>query len=716
MKTGLKKIFAVAVSLIMVLSMSISAFASNTKREDGFSSVGGVEITTKADKEKYRTGDTAKFTITIENTNGYELNDFQISYTLPENFEVDESKLTKKIATLGAKEKTSFEVSAVVSSETDAGGVSPIIIGAVVAAVVVLVILVIVILMKNKKGKNTAISSILIMALLGGSVFGIQPETADAAETDYEVKNNFSRVSVHDPSIVKDPATGTYYVFGSHRAWAKSDDLMSWKVFTNNISTNYQTIFADVWDNYCTTAKNNKVDGNLWAPDVIWNDTMKKWCMYMSVNGDNWQSAIVLLTADSLEGDWTYVGPVVFSGFFDYATFGNESTTATLNQERAAYSDVYKVLGEGADLTRYSKTSQFLINCIDPNVCYDKDGNLWMTYGSWSGGVYQLKLDLATGLRDYEKTYETEVNVSDAYLGYKIAGGFYNSGEGPYIVKVGDYYYLYLSIGNLEAARGYSMRIFRSESINGPFVDQNGKTAITKQWINGLGFSQNGVYTSNLGVKPFGAYTMYGINTIQVAQGHNSAFVDDDGKAYVIYHTRFASGGEGHQVRVHQMFVNQDGWLVTAPYEYSGETISADGYTEEEILGTYEWVYHNPAKSYNGGGNTDSGIVGGGTEKLFVKAEKTITVGSEELKLVFRVDFQKSAAEKITLEAGGKVTGALEGTWKSDDKLNLTLTVGGVEYKGVFLKQANEYSDRNMTMTFSVLGKNNTAWGVKELK
>ena len=48
----------------------------------------------------------------------------------------------------------------------------------------------------------------------------------------------------------------------------------------------------------------------MWAPDVIWNETMGKWCMYMSINGANYRSVIVLLTADDIEGDWTYVGPV----------------------------------------------------------------------------------------------------------------------------------------------------------------------------------------------------------------------------------------------------------------------------------------------------------------------------------------------------------------------------------------------------------------------
>lgn len=64
------------------------------------------------------------------------------------------------------------------------------------------------------------------------------------------------------------------------------------------------------------------------------------------------------------------------------------------------------------------------------------------------------------------------------------------------------------------------------------------------------------------------------MDVAQVAQGHNSAFVDSDGKAYVIYHTRTNDGTEGHYVKTHQLFMNEEGWLVAAPYCYSGETLN----------------------------------------------------------------------------------------------------------------------------------------------
>ena len=44
----------------------------------------------------------------------------------------------------------------------------------------------------------------------------------------YELK----RVSVHDPSVVWNPSSKTYYIFGSHRAAAKTTDLMSWTAFS----------------------------------------------------------------------------------------------------------------------------------------------------------------------------------------------------------------------------------------------------------------------------------------------------------------------------------------------------------------------------------------------------------------------------------------------------------------------------------------------------
>ena len=156
-------------------------------------------------------------------------------------------------------------------------------------------------------------------------------------------------VSVHDPSIV-DTGTGTYYIFGTHNAVARSTDLINWSgvdnsrlyglrnsngvvtatdfnnAFEKNMTTTVTALVNGVakevkFGNFnCEewmTAYNTTVAGNIWAPDVIWNKDMKKWCMYLSLNGNTWNSVIVLLTASNIEGPYVYEGPVVYSGFIN---------------------------------------------------------------------------------------------------------------------------------------------------------------------------------------------------------------------------------------------------------------------------------------------------------------------------------------------------------------------------------------------------------------
>lgn len=716
-----KKIITLLLCAIMILACALTAFAA-----DGEASVDGVDIMINLNQENYEPGDKVEMRVSIKNNNKYAVSNVKIQYpNLPADIEFDQSTMVEKINKIEANGYETFTVTGVAggtaSATTDSGentenGLSPLAIGIIAGVVaVVVIIIVVVVILKKKKGKSTA-AMIMAFVLGAGSLAGLMPATEASAEVSEETmveNSDYGRVSVHDPSIVKDPETGTYYIFGSHLAWAKSEDLISWTPIAININTEWSTLFGDVWENYCKTDENpvlySNTGSNLWAPDVIYNETMGKWCMYMSVNGSNWQSAIVLLTADNIEGPYTYVDEVVFSGFYD---------GTTLNTARANYSDVYKVLGANADLSRYNTTDIAQINAIDPSVTKDDNGDIWMTYGSWSAGIYQLKIDKTTGLRDYNYTYTTETNVSDAYLGYKIAGGFYNSGEGPYILKTDDYYYLFVSLGNLETSGGYNMRVYRSENINGPYVDQNGVSSIFKGWMSTVGYQDIDVtskYNNSIGVKIFGAYSMYGINKVQVAQGHNSAFVDDDGKIHLIYHTRFAGTGQGHEVRVHQMFISEDGWLVAAPYEYGNETLSTEGYSTEDIVGDYEFVLHRPSVVYHYNNGNQVGIIGGSSETSFTIVNKAFTIGGVENKFKIRVDFSKSSGETITLSEDGKVSGDYTGTWESEDGVNVTLTLDDIEYKGVFLKQQNELSTRDVTMTFTIIGDNKTAWGVKEL-
>ncbi|WP_235828898.1 glycoside hydrolase family 43 protein [Anaerosacchariphilus polymeriproducens] len=482
------------------------------------------------------------------------------------------------------------------------------------------------------------------------------------------------RVSVHDPSIVK--ADGKYYIFGSHMSFASSENLSSWKNFTTNINSDYANIFAEPAKWSARGSASYDVKGNLWAPDVIYNKKMKKWCMYMSVNGERLYSSIVLATADRITGPYTYAGTIVYSGF--------------TNEADAKATDYRKVTGSNEVAGRYllngAWNTKYGTNAIDPCLIYDKKGNLWMSYGSWFGGIYMLKMDENTGLRDYTYKYTTKYNYSDQYLGLKLSGGHGCTGEGSYIVydKETGYYYLYLSYCGLNATdnfSGYHLRLFRSKDIKGPYKDAAGNDAIC---------TSSNADQRRKGIKLFGNYSFSSLNNAAPSEfsskgyksgGHNSAFVDNNGQRYLVYHTRFNKGEETHQVRVHQQFINEDGWPVTAVYEYSGSIISKSGYSKSKIAGTYEIVNH-----------------GNDATTVYTGMLKT---------------------SKVVLQANGKITGDYNGTWKTvtgadGNKYYCTMIIDGVTYKGVFFKQYNESINHKNTMTFSLIGNNNQSiWGSK---
>lgn len=552
----------------------------------------------------------------------------------------------------------------------------------------------------------------------------------------YATQTITGRIAVHDPSIVMDVTGSTtnpkYYIYGTHLGRAKTyatGNYQIWNTFKTgeeNAGTS-NSLFADVngklinfKDAYAThvikkvknykgeevafgnfdangwqykgpinvngvwTNTANTVAGMQWAPDVIYNKTMKKWCMYMSLNGDYWCSTIVCFTSDELEGPWVYQGPVIcggFSGKFGhngYATADDWKNTdlaiatgcTSLPARYATPGDAY-----GAHWGEYWP------NCIDPCVFYDDDDNLWMSYGSWSGGIFMIRLDKTNGLRDYTYTFPYQINgvdaipgsynqacTSDPYFGKKIAGGYYVSGEASYIQKVGKFYYLFMSYGGLTAAGGYQIRVFRSEKPDGPYKDcltSTGIDAMYGKYILNFGSDAK----RDEGVKLFGNYQWETMPNAELAQGHNSAIVDHKGRALIVYHTRFMNRDEEHEVRVHQLFVNQDGWLVAAPYEFSGETYTDNDiatqqlYDATEVEGDYQIIAH-PYRQ-----NTAA-----------MAYEKPVT---------------------IHLNADGSISGEYTGKWElvsGTSYINLTLkgvatANAEVKFKGVLTEQTIDYTN-----------------------
>ena len=520
--------------------------------------------------------------------------------------------------------------------------------------------------------------------------------SSESAEDDPQTEgpSALKRVSVHDPSVVWDPSTSSYYVFGSHRAAAKCNNMMSWETFTapwaTATSTNADNVDAFTTPQVTKVKKGGveydlnfnalawsqrgsatyDINGNMWAPDVIYNKKMGKYCMYLSINGEGWYSSIIMLTADQITGPYRYQAPVVMSGFRAQSSY-----TAT---------DASIVLGETMP-DRYAPSDNYgnhWPNAIDPCVFYDENGKLWMTYGSWSGGIFMLELDEKTGLRDYDVTY-AESETSDPYFGKKIAGGYYSSGEASYIEYIGGYYFLFVTYGGLEAASGYQMRVFRSLNPDGPFVDSKGSSAVYDAYQLNFGPTENDGFR---GVNIFGAYDDWGFQTVgdwgERAQGHNSIIAAQDGRIYLVYHTRFQNRGEGHEVRVHQVYQNEEGWLVAAPFEYTGEGVKSAGIAAAQkvptadIPGAYKLLTHqygldHAAKEY-------------------------------------------AAPVDVTLNADGTISGDVTGTWTIKTGTSYITIKIGSEFKGVMVPQTLEPYDTKVPC-FTALDSQTgvTIWGYK---
>lgn len=441
----------------------------------------------------------------------------------------------------------------------------------------------------------------------------------------------FTNVSVHDPSVIK--VKDTYYVFGSHLAAAKSKDLMNWEQIAAG-AFDGNPLIPNVTEELRETFEWAQT-GTLWAADVIRLKDGRYYMYYNACRGDSPLSAMGVAVSEKIEGPYKDKGIILKSG----------------------------MAGESDDGTPYDATVH--PNVVDPDVFYDKEGKLWMVYGSYSGGIYILEMDPKTGFP-----------LPDQGYGKKLLGANHSRIEGPYMLysPETDYYYMFLSFGGLDANGGYNIRVVRSNSPDGPFEDAEGHDMTS---VGGPA----GTFFDDAAIAPYGVKLMgnlkftnvegepSGIGTAYVSPGHNSAYYDEEtGKYYLIFHTRFPNRGETHEVRVHQMFMNEDGWPVVAPHRYAGETIGT--YDKSELAGDYKFIRHG----------------------------KDITTEIKE-------------SVVIHLAEDGTVSGSESGTWSLTGDYGFTLTVGGNEFRGVFLRQWDEGISQNVIVFSGLSDAGEAAWG-----
>ncbi|MDQ2088086.1 family 43 glycosylhydrolase [Herbivorax sp. ANBcel31] len=455
----------------------------------------------------------------------------------------------------------------------------------------------------------------------------LTPEpTPEIVPTTPSFVPSYREASVHDPSVIK--VDGYYYIIGSHLAFAKTDDLIQWEQINSSVH-NRNSLIPNVYDELKESFEWAETD-TMWAGDIVRLNDGRYYMYYCLCKGDSPRSTLGLAVADNVEGSYRDEGILLKSGMWGEPSEDGREYDATVHP-----------------------------NAIDPHVFFDNEGELWMVYGSYSGGIFILKMDADTGKP-----------VEGQGYGKKLLGENHSRIEAPYILysSESEYYYLFLSYGGLDAAGGYNIRVARSKNPDGPYYDGAGNEMIDAKGSRSSFFDDAAI--EPYGVKLLGNFQFLESGIGYVSPGHNSAYYDEEqDKYYIFFHTRFPGRDEMHQVRVHQMFINEDGWPVIAPHRYAKETIRQ--YLEEEVSGTYEFINHGKDISAN----------------------------------------IKDSIE-IKLESNGTISGSLSGTWQLKDGNDIVFEINGENYKGVVLQQWDD-GLKKYVMTFSALAENVAIWGSK---
>jgi arabinan endo-1,5-alpha-L-arabinosidase len=230
---------------------------------------------------------------------------------------------------------------------------------------------------------------------------------------------------VHDPAIAA--SNHAYYLFstGPGIPIRRSTDLVHWSLVGRVFATD-----VPAWGPQLVPGS----DG-VWAPDV-------------SFFGGRWHLYYVVSTFGAKR---SVIG---------------HATNATLDPGDPSYAwrdegpvlDSHELADPSAIPTDY--------NALDPNVVLDRAGAPHLAFGSFYGGLKALPLDAATGA------------LVQTWLPTPLAANVqeYTAVEAAFMIARRGWYYLFASYDY--CCRGtdstYNVRVGRSRSVTGPFVDDHG--------------------------------------------------------------------------------------------------------------------------------------------------------------------------------------------------------------------------------------------------
>jgi arabinan endo-1,5-alpha-L-arabinosidase len=235
---------------------------------------------------------------------------------------------------------------------------------------------------------------------------------------------------------------------------------------------------GEVWYLFATTPPNSKTGEQF---PIRCSKDLVHWkaCGYVFPETPAWIKQESPRTKELWAPDISYFDGK-FHLYYAYSSFGvNTSgiallTNKTLNTESADFHWV----DEGLVLRSRAEDD---FNAIDPNLVLDEKGQAWLSFGSFWSGIKMRKLDRKTGKlsSDDTKVYSLASRYRPEHYDPAKPGlpPDYQAIEAPFLVRHGDYYYLFVSYDL--CCRGtkstYHTLVGRSTEVTGPYLDAAGK-------------------------------------------------------------------------------------------------------------------------------------------------------------------------------------------------------------------------------------------------
>lgn len=461
--------------------------------------------------------------------------------------------------------------------------------------------------------------------------------------------------AMHDPEVIYED--GKYYIYyTNYRQTFVSEDLYTW----TTAGERPMGWYAD------------ETNATSWAPCAL---RLRK--PYVADNGEiyyyvlldglsTWGSQnsrirgfVMKEPAPASQKEILYIGDVMSSGIYAFPnpTAAFRSFEGVFNGKETAYYE----LAHYADA--YASATDNGWNAMDQTLFYDAEGKLWMVWGSYHGGIFICEMNQET-LMPVSRDANSYTRIAK-YPGYGPMEGatiFYHDG----------FYYLCMAYGDI--VNSYNIRIARSESVTGPYLDYNGEN-VDQNRHTGTGY---------IGTKLAGPYAFDG-DVGWKGQGH-CAFVrnGDTDECFLLGNGRPGNDASSARLIVRSILWLESGWPVLSPEIATTETTKA------------------------------------APGKAGVPSAQEIPIGMipGEYEVIW---FERSAAESekqeravhISLLDNGNIIGEMNGTWARTDGCHMTLVLNGISVEAAVTASYDWENGKSGILTFSGISEQGAAYSAK---